>query len=91
MRSEDVLHVAPLECPSPDRGAIGVQFDVQRWRMETLPGVLHTADQVRTLLEPLLANVDLCEPFDRIRAALHEAQLSAPDAAEGPDDLAAAA
>jgi hypothetical protein len=48
-------------------------------------------DQLRGWLEPLAARVDLCEPFDRIIAALTEAQMASHDAADGPDDHAAAA
>jgi hypothetical protein len=48
-------------------------------------------DQVRAWLEPLAGNVDLCEPFGRIIAALTEAQMAPHDAADAPDDHATAA
>lgn len=51
------------------------------------------ADEARVAatLEPLAKNICLAEPFDRIRAALAEAQLATHDAAEYPHDRTAAA
>lgn len=49
-----------------------------------------TADELARMLEPLACNVYLAEPFQRIRAALTEAQLASHDAAEYPHDRAAA-
>ncbi len=50
-----------------------------------------TIDELRAILAPLAAHVNLCEPFGRILAALNEAQVASHDAAEAPDDHAAAA
>ncbi|WP_152099647.1 hypothetical protein [Lacipirellula parvula] len=49
-----------------------------------------TVDELARMLEPLACNVFLAEPFQRIRAALTEAQLASHDAAEYPHDRAAA-
>ena len=46
--------------------------------------------EIAALLEPLAANVYLAEPFQRIRAALTEAQLASQDDAEYSHDRAAA-
>lgn len=46
--------------------------------------------EIAALLEPLAANVYLAEPFQRIRAALTEAQLASHDDAESTHDRAAA-
>jgi hypothetical protein len=48
------------------------------------------AIELRALLDPLAAHVFLVEPFERIRAALSEAQLASHDDAEYRDDRAAA-
>lgn len=50
-----------------------------------------TSDEIKAILAPLAANVDLCEPFDRILAALTEAQMASHDAADTGNDRAAAA
>lgn len=47
-------------------------------------------EEIAALLEPLAANVYLAEPFQRIRAALNEAQLASHDDAESTHDRAAA-
>lgn len=49
-----------------------------------------TPAEIAELLEPLAANVYLAEPFQRIRAALTEAQLASHDDAESAHDRAAA-
>jgi hypothetical protein len=51
---------------------------------------LKTPDELAAMLEPLAANVYLAEPFQRIRAALTEAQLASHDDAEYSNDRAAA-
>ncbi len=43
------------------------------------------------MIEPLAAHVDLCEPFERIRAALTEAQIASHHAPDNADDRPAAA
>jgi hypothetical protein len=48
------------------------------------------AQRIARLLQPMAAHVILIEPFERIRAALLEAQASAQDASEFGDDRAAA-
>jgi hypothetical protein len=49
-----------------------------------------TSSEIAALLEPLATNVYLAEPFQRIRAALTEAQLASHDDAESTHDRAAA-
>lgn len=49
-----------------------------------------STQEIAALLEPLAANVYLAEPFQRIRAALTEAQLASQDDAEYPHGRAAA-
>jgi hypothetical protein len=49
-----------------------------------------SAAQVCAMLRPLASHVFLAEPFERIRAALTEAQLASHEAAECSDDRAAA-
>jgi hypothetical protein len=48
------------------------------------------AARIESLLKPLKSHVALGEPFERIRAAITEAQLAPHDAAEYRDDRAAA-
>jgi hypothetical protein len=49
-----------------------------------------STSELAALLEPLASNVYLAEPFQRIRAALTEAQLASHDDAESAHDRAAA-
>ena len=54
------------------------------------PASTKSPEEIAALLEPLAANVYLAEPFQRIRAALNEAQLASHDDAESTHDRAAA-
>jgi hypothetical protein len=74
--------------PPASAGAIVVEIGVCRVTAPAEAGC--TAEQLLALLEPLAAHVTLDEPFDRIRAALAEAQLATGDAAEELDERAAA-
>jgi hypothetical protein len=91
VRKEDVLYVAPLDegqgIDAPKREHIS-QFG--SWTIETYAGVWRSDEQLRELIAPLAAQVDLCEPFERILAALAEAQLTSHDAEEVRDERAAA-
>ena len=61
-------------------------------RLRVAPGCEHFLAQAAELLAPLVAHVDLAEPFDRIRSALVEAQAASLDEHEEPaDELGAAA
>lgn len=60
------------------------------WRIETYSAVMRTAEQLHALVDSLAAHVDLCEPFERILAALAEAQLSSLDAEDPRDERSAA-
>ena len=53
---------------SPDQVKIGP------FLLTTARGFLQDAGELRNLLVPLVDDLDLCEPFERIRAALDEAQ-----------------
>lgn len=91
LRPEDVLYVAPIEAgqgaaPSGKNQAA----QVGRWMVETYAGGLRTVEQLQALIGPLMTHVDLCEPFERIQAALAEAQLTSLDAEEGRDERTAA-
>lgn len=91
LRPEDVLYVAPHEegqgGAKPDRANMA---QIGPWMIATYAGVLHNVEKLRALIDPLATHVDLCEPFERIQAALAEAQLSSLDAEEGRDERTAA-
>jgi hypothetical protein len=100
-RGEQVLLVEPAgDCGNPAVSAVkpgwpspgaGLAFDLGGCRI--IASVDSPAEQpaLRALLEPLVAHVYLAEPFDRIRAALNEAQQASRDAAELKHDRAHAA
>lgn len=92
LRSEEVLSVtAVAHGPEAADACHGDSVKVGRWQLTTYSAVMRTAEQLQALLEPITAHIDLCEPFERIRAALNEARLSSPNAAEDHDDFASAA
>jgi hypothetical protein len=99
LRSELVLHVEPSIEPSvASEGSDGdtselamSHFDFAGCRITPAELTRATSEELQSMLAPLAAHVSLCEPFDRILAALHEAQLASHDTAELADDHAAAA
>jgi hypothetical protein len=94
LRREQVMHVERIagEFSSTLRAHADhdpeQSFEFQGCRITT-PSALD-ATRLIAQLEPLATNIHLAEPFERIRAALTEAQLATHDAAEEPDDRAAA-
>jgi hypothetical protein len=89
LRAEPVVYVEPRdESASP---AEWPSCDMAGCRVTVADGTAARGEDVQAQLEPLLAHVDLCEPFGRIRAALTEAQLASQDAADLTHDSAAAA
>ena len=84
--------------PLPDDGAVSVSTTAGAAAGLIINGCeiiassmsSRTVDELARMLEPLACNVFLAEPFQRIRAALTEAQLASHDAAEYPHDRAAA-
>jgi hypothetical protein len=94
LRPEEVLWVRPLAEDSDDRrDNIQVVPDsvvVNGCRVMAAETSTIDAEGIRRLLEPLASHVVLLEPFDRIRAALTEAQLETQEGADCHDDRAAA-
>lgn len=95
VRPEEVLLVAAIEAADaedlgdstrPGRSIVCTKgyrvFMAEECRLD--------AARVEALLAPLKSHVALGEPFERIRAAITEAQLAPQDAAEYRDDRAAA-
>ena len=99
LRSELIVHVEPSVEPSAAVEGSGGDtsgptmsiFDFAGCRVTPAELTRATSEELQTLLAPLATHVSLCEPFDRIFAALREAQLASHDAAELADDHAAAA
>jgi hypothetical protein len=95
---EQVLHVEPLSAESAgivasaaiDDVRRGLTFEFAGCRVTAAPTATLDAAALQSVISPLAANVFLAEPFERIRAALTEAQLVSHDAAEYPQDRAAA-
>lgn len=81
-RSEPVLHVERQAGASLENGDGSLDF----------AGCLLTASKgvaisdFAAILQPFSAHIDLCEPFERIRAALVEAQLAPYDSVEARDE-----
>jgi hypothetical protein len=99
LRSELVLHVEASRVGESDSAeaintntvAAPTEFDFAGCRVTPAELTHATSDELTAMLAPLAAHVSLCEPFDRIIAALNEAQMASHDAAELADDRAAAA
>jgi hypothetical protein len=97
LRSECIVHVerapdAETGEASPATAAAAAHaFDLAGRRLTPAELAAIAPDELKSLLEPLATNIDLCEPFGRILAALTEAQMASHDAADAPDDHAAAA
>lgn len=83
VRPEHVLHVEPVDPSAPAASHLG-------YRITMACECQLDAAHIDELLRPLKSYVSLAEPFERIRAALTEAQLAPHDAAEYHDDRAAA-
>jgi hypothetical protein len=96
LRPEEILHVEQLET---DAGPIalgrppillGNSVEFHGCRVTAASTITVDVDRLRSSLGPLAANVFLAEPFERIRAALTEAQLATHEAGENYHDRAAA-
>jgi hypothetical protein len=95
LRSEPVVYVEPVAAMAPEGGdaeplAPGM-FNFAGCRLCAAECVRQSADDLQSLLAPLAARISLCEPFGRILAALHEAQLSTGEADAGAADEQSAA
>jgi hypothetical protein len=96
LQPEPVLYVEPAAAtPWPEVGdgeqlAAGA-FDFAGCRICAADGVRQSADELQSLLAPLAARISLCEPFGRILAALHEAQLATGETEVGATDEQSAA
>lgn len=103
LRPEQILYVEQLVCDDePTAGEERVVRSAQPaagdattlvingCQLQAAPMSTATASELRALLDPLAAHVFLVEPFERIRAALTEAQLASQDDEEYRDDRAAA-
>jgi hypothetical protein len=89
LRPEPVVHVSPLSADTAI--AVGGAFEFAGCCVVRAEASGRTSEELMRLLEPLAGHIALCEPFGRILAALTEAQMASHDAAESPDDHAAAA
>jgi hypothetical protein len=97
LREETVLHVATAPVTSAacldqrvvvqSGGELAFQF---AGCVVTAAALRPDATTLQVMLEPLAAHVFLTEPFDRIRAALLEAQLDSEETAEPSHDRSAA-
>jgi hypothetical protein len=94
MRSEEVLWVRPLsqdhDGSSADLQAAPASTVMNGCRVFAAETSVIDEQEIGRLLEPLASHVVLLEPFDRIRAALSEAQLETHEGADCHDDRAAA-
>ena len=94
LRSEPVALVESpphAENPQPANSALAAVIELGGCRITAPETSGCSAERLHWMLESLAAHVLLSEPFERIRAALVEAQLATHEAAESNDDRAAAA
>lgn len=70
--------------------ATAESFELKGCRATLSPASVCSREALQSMLAPLAAHVDICEPFQRIRAALAEAQIASHDAVDLADDRAAA-
>jgi hypothetical protein len=94
LRPEEVLWVRPLaedgNGPRDDFQGMPASLVVHGCRVMAAETSTIDAEEIRRLLQPLAPHVVLLEPFDRIRAALTEAQLETQEGADCHEDRAAA-
>lgn len=94
LRFEQVICVELLRAevvgPALAIEATADSFELKGCRATLSPASGCSREALEELLAPLATRVDLCEPFQRIRAALTEAQFASHDAADEADDRAAA-
>jgi hypothetical protein len=95
LRPEPVVHVEPVAAgdqgPGESEPLAPGGFNFAGCRICAAEGVRQSADELQALLAPLAARINLCEPFGRILAALHEAQLATGDVDAGTADEQSAA
>jgi hypothetical protein len=92
LRREPVAHVEPALAESVlERSQAGGHFDLVGCRVTPAEPSIMSIEAWHETLRSLVAHIQLCEPFDRVRAALAEAQLASHDAAEWGHDNSAAA
>jgi hypothetical protein len=93
LRPEEVLCVEPapvlVEQATNDHVERGLSFTLGTYRISAGSTISRDQAWFQSMLKPLAAHVTLNEPFDRIRAALREAQAEHAD--ERGDDGRAAA
>lgn len=94
----DVLPIALLQpetvccvCSAGGEAALEGGAEVGAPRLRMAEGFESRLDAAAELLAPLAQHIDLAEPFERIRAALAEAQAAPSDAEERADEIPAAA
>lgn len=87
LHREEVLCVEPRETGRDDAGTCEYGGSA----ITAFTGGPRSIEALAATLGELAAHIDLDEPFGRVRAALVEAQLALPDAAEVDDERAAAA
>jgi len=97
VRREEVLYVEALPsegspgCAAPESAwTSGISFETGGCRVTAAPKSLRDEETLKRWIQPLVQHIYLAEPFERIRAAMAEAQLASQDAAEEGDDRAAA-
>jgi len=95
LRSETFIHVSRSESSKVEQGATTghdeaphahgeCTFTVRQWRLHAESVAVPRPNEIAAQIEPLLGNLDLLEPFDRIRSALAEIQQLA---GQHPEDL----
>ena len=83
--------VGTCSAPRPPAAAGSPVLEVGNYRLVGSSTCTWVPDQLRVALEPLVAHVDLLEPFQRIREAIQEAQrVTEPSIGEADDHPAAA-
>jgi hypothetical protein len=99
LRPEAVVYVEPLSTvgrdDAPPTNVLGIahalSFALNGHRLTVAASDAGAIDRFREILDPLVAHVELTEPFDRIRAALIEAQQASGEGATLSHDQASAA
>ena len=81
----------PGNSPSTLTNSIAPRLDIDGYRVTGSATCRWSSDEMRSLLEPFVAYVDLAEPFDRIREAIQEAQRVSEPAPSEVDNQSAAA
>ncbi len=90
-RNEPVAWLRPLDGAPQEQNPEVPHLQLGNYHLSGSPTCRWRADQLRQATAPLVARIDLAEPFERIREAIREAQRVTEPTADNENESSAAA